>query len=166
MSLCKGCKTAVSIERESPNSFSVEVGFHSGSALKPTSFVIVMDVLTDDVRNGSLLELLCADSLALWEESLDAGKARKMEKGIRRNGSMAEFQEDKRNIVTVSQESLYSEGGCLSCLWWTSWFNSIQCIKYQTQVNHNSSDVPQQVILLLHQDIFVSVGCVWVITAQ
>ena len=65
MSLCKGCKTAVSIERESPNSFSVEVGFHSGSALKPTSFVIVMDVLTDDVRNGSLLELLCADSLAL-----------------------------------------------------------------------------------------------------
>ena len=71
MSLYKGCKTAVSVDGELSSSFSVKVGVHQGSALSPLLFIMVMDVLTEDVRDGSLMELLYADDLALCGESLN-----------------------------------------------------------------------------------------------
>ena len=58
MSLYKGFKTAVSVDAEMSNPFSVKVDIHQGSALSPPLFVMVMDVLTEDVRNGSLMKLL------------------------------------------------------------------------------------------------------------
>ena len=63
MSLYKGCKTVVSV--------SVKVGVHQGSALSPRLFIMVMDVLTEDVRDGSLMELLYAEDLVLCGESLN-----------------------------------------------------------------------------------------------
>ena len=71
MSLYKGCKTAVSVDRKLLSSFSVKVGVHQGSALSPLLFIMVMDVLTEDVRDGSLMELLYADDLVLWRDSLN-----------------------------------------------------------------------------------------------
>ena len=59
MSLYKVCKTAVSVHGELSSSFSMKVGAHQGSALSPLLFIMVMDVLiTEDVRYGSLMELL------------------------------------------------------------------------------------------------------------
>ena len=64
MPLYKGCKTAVSIDGELSSSFSVKVGL--GSALSPLLFIMVMDVLTEDVKDGSLMELiLYADNCVL-----------------------------------------------------------------------------------------------------
>ena len=71
MSLYKGCKTAVLVDGELSSSFSVKVGIHQRSALSPLLFIMVTDVLTEDVRNGSLIELLYADDLVLCEESLN-----------------------------------------------------------------------------------------------
>ena len=71
MSLYKGCKIAVSVDGELSSSFSVKVGFYQGSALSPLLFIMVMDVLTEDVRDGSLMELFYADNLALCGESLN-----------------------------------------------------------------------------------------------
>ena len=45
-------------------------GIHQGYALSPLLFTIVMDVLTEDVREGSLTEMLYADDLVLCGESL------------------------------------------------------------------------------------------------
>ena len=70
MSLYKDCKTAVSVDGELSSSFSVKVGVHQGSALCPLLFIIAMNVLTEDVRDGSLMELLSADDLVLCGESL------------------------------------------------------------------------------------------------
>ena len=67
----KGCKTAVSFEGKLSSSFSVKVGVHQGSPLSPLSFIMVMDVLTEDVMDGSLMELLYADDLILCGESLN-----------------------------------------------------------------------------------------------
>ena len=50
----KGCKTAVSVDRKLSSSFSVKVGVHQGSDLSPLLFIMVMDVFTVDVRDGSL----------------------------------------------------------------------------------------------------------------
>ena len=59
MSPYKGYKTAVSVHEELSSSFSMKVGAHQGSALSPLLFIMVMDVLiTEDVRDGSLMELL------------------------------------------------------------------------------------------------------------
>ena len=71
MSLYKGCKTAVLVDREISSSVSVKVGVHQGSALSPLLFIMVMDVMTEDVRDGSLMELLYSDDLVLCEESLN-----------------------------------------------------------------------------------------------
>ena len=65
MSLYKGCKTAVLVDGELSSSFSVKVGVHQGPALSTLLFIMVMDVLTEDVRDGSLMELLYADDLVL-----------------------------------------------------------------------------------------------------
>ena len=65
MSLYEGCKTAILVDGELSSSFSVKVGVHQGSTLSPLLFIMVMDVLTEDVRDGSLMELLYADDLVL-----------------------------------------------------------------------------------------------------
>ena len=70
MSLYKGCKTAVSVDGELSSSFSVNVGVNQGSALSPLLFIVVMDVLTEAVRDGSLMELLYADDLVSCGVSL------------------------------------------------------------------------------------------------
>ena len=64
MSLYNGYKTAVSIDRELSTSFSLKVGVHQGSALSPFLFIMVMDVLTEDVRDVRRCELiLCGELL-------------------------------------------------------------------------------------------------------
>ena len=57
MSLYKGCKTAVSVDGELSSLVSVKVDVYQGSALSLLIFIMVMDVLTEDVRDGSLMEL-------------------------------------------------------------------------------------------------------------
>ena len=70
MSLYKGCNTAVSVDGKLSSSFSVKVGVHQGPALSPRLFIMVVDVLTENVRDGSLIELLYADDLVLCGLSL------------------------------------------------------------------------------------------------
>ena len=71
MSLYRGYKTAVSVDGELSSSFSVRVGVHQESALSPILFIMVMDVLTEDVRDGSLMDLLYADDFVLGGQSAD-----------------------------------------------------------------------------------------------
>lgn len=70
MPLHQGCKSAVSVEEEVSDSFSKKVGVHQGSALSTLTFVIVVYVLTEYVRDGSLIDLLHTINLALCGEPL------------------------------------------------------------------------------------------------
>ena len=47
------------------------VGVHQGSAFSLLLFIVVVPVLTEDVREGSLIEFLYADDLVLCGESLN-----------------------------------------------------------------------------------------------
>ena len=49
----------------------MKVGGHEGSALISLLFIMIMDVLTGEVSDGSLMELLYADDLALCGEALN-----------------------------------------------------------------------------------------------
>ena len=47
------------------NSFGVEVALHQGSALSPYLFLLLMDVLTQDVRNDVPGSMMFADDIVL-----------------------------------------------------------------------------------------------------
>ena len=71
MSLYKVCKTSVSVDGELSSSFSVKDAVHQWFTLSPLSFIMVMDVLTEDVWDVSLMELFYAGDLVLCGESLN-----------------------------------------------------------------------------------------------
>ena len=57
----------LSVDGELSSSFSVKVG----STSSPLLFIMAIDVVPEDVRDGSLMELLYADNLVFCGESLN-----------------------------------------------------------------------------------------------
>ena len=49
--------------------FKVEVGLHQGSALSPFLFAMVLDMLTDEVRQESPWNMMFANDIAICSES-------------------------------------------------------------------------------------------------
>jgi len=64
-------ESAQTVDRTTENSkaFIVEVVLHQGSVLSPLLFVIVMEMISRELRAGLPLELLYADDLILMAES-------------------------------------------------------------------------------------------------
>ena len=150
MSLYEGCKTAVLVDGEPSSSFSVKVGIHQGSALSPLLFIMVMDVLTEDVRDGSLMELLYADDLVLCGESLNdvMDKYKRWKNAVEGKALRVNVDKTKGKQLSFGKKSSVSKvdpcGVCgerVGC-------NSIQCTKCQRWVHRRCSDVPRQVILV------------------
>ena len=161
MSLYEGCKTAVLVHGELLSSFSVKVGVHQGSALSPLLFIMVMDVLTEDVRDGSLMELLYADDLVLCGESLNdvMDKYKRWKNAVEGKGLRVNVDKTKGMQLSFGKKSSVLKvdpcGVCgerVGC-------NSIQCTKCQRWVHCRCSDVPRQVSLRSCRDIFVCRTC-------
>ena len=67
ISFYQGCKTAASVDGELSNSFSLKFGYHQGSALSPLLFIMVMDVLIEDLSDGSIMDfVVCRRSYFVW----------------------------------------------------------------------------------------------------
>lgn len=49
------------------------MGLHQGSALSPFLFAVVMDWLTDDIRQESLLTVVFTEDIVICSESRGAG---------------------------------------------------------------------------------------------
>ena len=71
MSLYEGAKTRVRVGLELSEEFEVKVGVHQGSVLLPLVFAIVVDVVTESVRNGLMSEMWYADELVLMSETME-----------------------------------------------------------------------------------------------
>ena len=71
MSLYEGTKTRVRVGLEFSEEFEVNVGVHQGSVLSSLVFVIVVDVVTENVRNGLMSEMFFADDLVLTSETIE-----------------------------------------------------------------------------------------------
>ena len=71
MSLYEGAMTRVRVGLELFEEFGVKVGVHQGSVLSPLVFVIVVEVVTENVRNGLMSEMLYADDLVLTSKMMD-----------------------------------------------------------------------------------------------
>ena len=70
MSLYEGAKTRVRVDYELSEEFEDKVGMHEGSVLSPFLFAVVVDVVTELVREGVLSELLYAGDLVLMSEMI------------------------------------------------------------------------------------------------
>ena len=168
MSLYKGCKTAISVDGKLSSSFSVKVGVHQGSALSPLLFIMVMDVLTEDVRGDSLMELLYADDLVFCGKSLNEvmDKYGRWGNAVEGKGLRVNVDKTKGMQILFGKKSSVSKvdpcGVCrerVGC-------NSVQCRKCQRWVHRRCSDLPSQVSLLSCRDIFAYVEHVLVIIVQ
>ncbi|KAK2913101.1 hypothetical protein Q8A73_007214 [Channa argus] len=65
----ESCKTVVRCAVGVTEEFKVEVGLHQGSALSPFLFALVMDRLTDEVRQESPWTMMFADDIVICSES-------------------------------------------------------------------------------------------------
>ena len=64
MAMYEGAQTVVRTTGDS-KAFNVKVGLHQGSVWSPLLFVIVMEIISRELRAGLSLELLYADDLIL-----------------------------------------------------------------------------------------------------
>ena len=69
MAMYEGAQTVVRTTEGDSKAFNVKVGLHQGSVLSPLLFVIVMEMISRELRAGLPLELLYADDLILMAES-------------------------------------------------------------------------------------------------
>ena len=82
----------------STESFEVKVGLHQGSALSPLLFIIIMDVISQEVGRGPPHAMLFADDLVLCEntrkeaeEQLELWRRAIENKGLRVSRSKTEY---------------------------------------------------------------------------
>ena len=71
----EGSRTAVRSTVGMTEEFRVRVGLHQGSALSPFLLTIVMDRLTDDIRQPSPWSMMFADDIVLCSESKEQVEA-------------------------------------------------------------------------------------------
>ena len=76
MSLYEGSKTKVKVGSDFSVKFDLAVGVHQGSVLSPLLFAIVVDVVTENAREGLMKEVLYADDLVLMSEIMEGLKER------------------------------------------------------------------------------------------
>ena len=84
--------TKVKLNGIESKAFSIRVGVHQGSVLSPLLFIIVLEALSRQFREGLPMELLYADDLVLMAESeeLLLEKVEEVEKWDGSKGSQSE----------------------------------------------------------------------------
>ena len=76
MSLYEGSKTKIKVGSEFSEEFHVAVGIHQGPVLSCLLFAIVVDVMTENAREGLMKEVFYADDLVLMSEMMEGLKER------------------------------------------------------------------------------------------
>jgi len=67
-SMYEDATTVVRVNRCDSKAFGVRVGVYQGSVLSPLLFVIVLEALSRQLREGLLMELMYADDLVVITE--------------------------------------------------------------------------------------------------
>ena len=122
---------------------------------------MIMYVLTEDVRNGSLMELLYTDDLVFRGKSSNevVGKYGRWKKAVEGKGLRVNVDKTKcMQLLFGKKSSVLKVDPCGVCGERVD-CNSIQCTKCQRWVHRRCSYVPRQVILLSCGDVFVCRTC-------
>jgi len=84
----KECTTAIRTAAGLTESFQVKVGLHQGSALSPFLFALIMDRLTDELREEPPWTMMFADDIVLCGTSIEEveEKTERWRQGLERRG--------------------------------------------------------------------------------
>ena len=123
--------TTVRVNGRESKAFSVRVGVHQGSVLSPLLFIIVLEALSREFREGLPMELLYADDLVLVAETeeLLMEKLRKWKKGMELKGLRVNIGKTKvmRCQVRIGQAEDSGKYPCGVCKQGVG-DNSIKCV--------------------------------------
>ena len=142
MEMYTNIETSVKVEYTRSESLYVKVGVHQGSIPSPLLFALVMDEVTNDIREGVVKEMLYADDIVLvgdnWEEvesRYTRWKKALQEKGMKKNVNKTKAFYT-RNFVRMQMRK-YPCSVCGKGMG----RNSVQCTKYQHWVHKRCSGV-------------------------
>ena len=124
MSLYEGSKTKVKVEFEFSEEFSVVVGVHQGSVLLPLLFSIVLNVVTENAREGLMKEVLYAEDLILMSEMMEGLKERflKCRSALESKGLMVNLEKTK--VMVYGSEGKVIQSRIDPCELWYMWQKS------------------------------------------
>ena len=144
MAMYERARTVVRTKDGNSAEFEVKVGLHQGSVLSPLLFIIVMEVLSQNVKEGLPWELLYADDLVLIAESIDelrekmkAWKECMESKGLKVNIAKTKVMESGVGCGEVESSGKWP---CAVCKKGVG-ANSIQCTKCDRWVHRKCSGV-------------------------
>ena len=147
MAMYDGVKTAVKIGSGESEAFAVKVGVHQGSVLSPLLFIIVLEALSRDFREGLPWELLYADDLVLMAETEEKllEKLRQWKCGFEAKGLKVNVVKTKVMRSAAEAGSLKDTGmyPCSVCRKGVGQ-NSILCSKCRMWVHKRCSGVKGQ----------------------
>jgi hypothetical protein len=66
----KNCKTTVVTSAGETEEIEIKVGLHQGSALSPFLFILILDVITEEIQEDAPWSMLFADDLVLCDETI------------------------------------------------------------------------------------------------
>ena len=70
MSLYNGARTKVKVGTQLSEEFEVNIGVHQGSVLSPLLSAIVVDVVTNKIKEGMLPDILYTDGIVLISDTM------------------------------------------------------------------------------------------------
>ena len=131
MSLYEGAKTRVRVGLDLSEEFEVKVGAHQGSWLSPSVFAIVVDVVTESVRNGLMSEMLYADDLVLTSETMEGLREMfwKWKEAFESKGLIVNLGKIKVVVSGAEGEVSVSKVDPCGICWKRVMANSVLCVK-------------------------------------
>ena len=143
-SMYENATTAVKVNGRLSKAFAVRVGVHQGSVLSPLLFIIVLEALSREFRDGLPMELLYADDLVLladtMEELIEKLKTWRMEmegKGLRVNLGKTKVMKCGDGAGLRERSGKFPCGVCGKGVG----VNSIKCTSCMTWTHKRCSDV-------------------------
>jgi len=137
----KGGITAVRSSVGMTNQFEVKVGVHQGSALSPFLFTIMMDTITEELREKppwSMLYadevVLCAESKAGVEEKLELWRRALEDRGLKISRSKTEYM--KSTADQNGGEGLLMQGETI---------RRVEKFRYLGSVIHQSGEMGEEI---------------------
>ena len=131
MSLYHGAKTKVRVGSELSPEFLVQVAVHQGSVLSPLLFAIAVDIISENAREGLMIEILHADDLVLMSESIANLKKKflKWKEAFESKGLKVNLKKTKVMVSDSKGEVLKSKvDSCAKC-GKNVMVNSVKCTK-------------------------------------
>ena len=132
------------MNRRESRAFNVKVGVHQGSVLSPLLFIIVLEALSREFREGLPMELLYMDDLVLIAETKELllEKVRKWKEGMEKKGLRVNAGKTKIMWcrLSMSQAEDSGEHSCGVCRKGVG-DNSILCVECLRWVHKRCSGI-------------------------